>query len=90
MQKIDWKKLEDTNGQVHWVNPQQVSRVRAFNGDIMISFSDGSPILCRGDGRDSFGLIQLMLDYLSDADAEDTRHDDTTGMFDINMLRAER
>ena len=48
MQKIDWKKLEDTNGQVHWVNPQQVSRVRAFNGDIMVSFSDGSPILPKG------------------------------------------
>jgi len=88
MQKINWKKLEDTNGIVHWVNPQQITNVRAFNGDIFVCFSDGSPILCNGNGKNSEDLIQRMLDYLSDyvdpdvhISLEDNR---------VTMLRAER
>ena len=89
MQKIDWKKLEDINGETHWVNPQQVSKIRAFNGDIMICFSDGSPILCKGDGKDSIDSIQTMLDYLSDFIPEDIEIGvDPHGS--ITMLRAER
>jgi len=89
MQKIDWKKLEDINGVVHWVNPQHVTDVHAFNGDIYVCFSGGSGILCKGDGKNSIDSIQTMLDYLSDFIPEDIEIGvDPHGS--ITMLRAER
>ena len=88
MQKINWKKLEDINGIVHWVNPQHVTSVRPFNGDIFVCCSNGSPILCSGDGKNSEYLIQLMLDYLSDDVDTDTQIDLEDNR--VTMLRAER
>ena len=67
MNKVEFYKIRDTNKVWHWINPQHVTRIYPFMGNVVVSLACGSQVQCPGDGYNCEHNIQQMMDYLTDA-----------------------
>ena len=67
MNKVEFFKMRDIDGVWHWINPQHVTKIYPFMGNVCVSLACGSHVQCDGDGYQCDHNIQQMIDYLTSA-----------------------